>query len=65
MVIMLTCFVAVRQTYLFLVTRYVANIPILVGLGYPVGWSACCITEVTYWLIRRRSWKRKNTEVTL
>lgn len=65
MIIMLTCFVAVRQTYLFLVTRYVANIPILVGLGYPVGWTACCITEVTYWLIRRRGWNRKKAEVTL
>ena len=65
MIIMLTCFVAVRQTYLFLVTRFVANIPILVGLGYPVGWTACCITEVTYWLIRRRGWNRKKAEVTL
>ena len=65
MIIMLTNFVLVRQTYLFLVTRFVANIPILVGLGYPVGWSACCITEVTYWLIRRRSWNRKNTEAAL
>ncbi len=65
MIIMLTNFVLVRQAYLFLVTRFVANIPILVGLGYPVGWSACCITEVTYWLIRRRSWNRKNTEAAL
>lgn len=65
MIIMLTCFVAVRQTYLFWVTRFVANIPILVGLGYPVGWSACCITEVTYWLIRRRIWKKKEKEAVL
>ena len=57
MIIMLSCFVGVRQTYLYLVTHYVANIPILVGLGYPVGWTACCITEVTYWLIRWRGKK--------
>ena len=59
MIIMLSCFVGVRQTYLYLVTHYVANIPILVGLGYPVGWTACCITEVTYWLIRWRGKERR------
>ena len=48
MVIMLLCFVALRQTYLFLVTRFVANTPVLVGLGYPVGWVSCCIIEIIY-----------------
>ena len=48
MVIMLLCFVALRQAYLFLVTRFVANTPVLVGLGYPVGWVSCCIIEIIY-----------------
>ena len=59
MVIMLVSFVAVRQVYLFLVTRYVANTPLLVGLGYPVGWVVCCVIEVSYFLIGLR--KRQRT----
>ena len=53
MAIMLTSFVAIRQLYLFLVTRLVANTPVLVGLGYPVGWICCCVIEVSYYLARR------------
>ncbi len=58
MVIMLIAFVALRQLYLFTVTHYVANTPLLVGLGYPVGWTMCFILEVSYWLIRRRKWQK-------
>lgn len=58
MVIMLLSFVAVRQVYLFLVTRYVANTPLLVGLGYPVGWVVCCMIEVSYFLIGLRKRQR-------
>ena len=54
MIIMLSCFVALRQTYLFVVTRFIANTPLLVGIGYPVGWVSCCIAEVTYYLLKRR-----------
>jgi putative MATE family efflux protein len=52
MIIMIACFVVIRQIYLFVVTRYVANTPLLVGLGYPVGWVACCIVELTYYRIK-------------
>ena len=52
MVIMLLAFVALRQTYLFIVTRFIANTPVLVGLGYPVGWVSCMIIEVTYFFVR-------------
>ncbi|MBR2812197.1 MAG: MATE family efflux transporter [Solobacterium sp.] len=38
MVIMLIGFVAVRQAYLFIMTRFISNTPVTVGLGYPVGW---------------------------
>ena len=54
MVIMLGCFVALRQVYLFVVTRFIANTPLLVGLGYPVGWVSCCIVELTYYFYRTK-----------
>ena len=56
MVIMLLAFVVIRQIYLFVVTRYVANTPFLVGFGYPVGWVCCFIVEVIYFILR---WGRK------
>ena len=56
MVIMLLSFVVIRQIYLFIVTRFVANTPFLVGFGYPVGWMCCCAIEVTYYLVKRRRW---------
>lgn len=52
MIIMISTFVVVRQIYLFVITRFVANTPILVGLGYPVGWICCCILEVSYYFLR-------------
>ena len=52
MFIMLACFVGIRQIYLFTATRLIANTPVIVGLGYPVGWSTCCIVELTYYYLR-------------
>ena len=54
MVIMLSTFVALRQCYLYLVTRFVANTPRIVGFGYPVGWMACCVIEILYAVYRRK-----------
>jgi len=54
MIIMLTSFVAIRQIYLFIVTHFVANTPLLVGLGYPVGWVTCCILELSYYYRRQK-----------
>lgn len=59
MIIMMACFIGVRQIYLFVVTHFVANIPALVGFGYPVGWMSCCAAEVIYWLVR---WKGKMSD---
>lgn len=56
MVIMLSCFVVLRQIYLFIMTRFVANTPFVVGFGYPVGWVSCCIIEIAYFRIR---WGKK------
>ena len=54
MVIMLLGFVAVRQTYLFIMTRFVANTASIVGFGYPVGWTATCIMELLYFELKWR-----------
>ena len=59
MAIMLMGFVVIRQIYLFVVTRFVANTPRLVGFGYPVGWMSVCVIEVAYFFIR---WKGKTVE---
>ena len=59
MFIMLFAFVAIRQAYLFIVTRFVANTALLVGLGYPVGWVSCCVIELTYYFLKH---KRKAAE---
>ena len=56
MIILLFSFVAVRQVYLFIMTRFIANTPFAVGLGYPVGWAVCCILETLY---ARRARKRR------
>ena len=55
MICMLSCFVALRQIYLFTMTHFIANTPVTVGLGYPVGWTSCFIAEITYfwWRYRR------------
>ena len=60
MVIMLLCFVGIRQIYLFVLTRFIANTPALVGFGYPVGWMTCCAMEVVYWFVR---WRGKGAPV--
>ncbi len=56
MLIMIMTFVGLRQIYLFVMTHYISNTPALVGFGYPVGWVACCIIEVSYYFIR---WGRR------
>ena len=60
MIIMLSTFVALRQVYLYVVTRFIANTPRLVGFGYPVGWMACCAVELLYFAYRRS--RRLNLE---
>ena len=54
MVIMLTSFVAIRQIYLFVMTRFISNTPRPVGFSYPVGWTVCMVLEVAYYMVRWR-----------
>ena len=53
MIIMLSCFVGLRQLYLYLITHLYANTPRIVGFGYPVGWSSCLAVMLAYYLWRR------------
>ena len=49
MVIILSSFVAFRQVYLFIVTKYVANTLTNVAMSYPLGWIlACLLTVICY-----------------
>ena len=60
MVIMIVAFVVIRQIYLFLVTHFVANTPLLVGIGYPVGWGCCFVLELSYLVYRKKhGWKKQ------
>ena len=52
MIIMLSTFVVTRQIYLYIATHFFANTAAVVGFGYPVGWAACMILEVGYYIIR-------------
>ena len=66
MIIMLVAFVGIRQLYLFLITHFVANTPMLVGLGYPVGWTSCFIIEVSYYYFHHvRRWQKQAVQETI
>lgn len=49
MLIMLGSFVAFRQLYLFIVTRYISNTIFWVAMGYPMGWLLCSLITVLYY----------------
>lgn len=55
MIIMLTGFVLIRQIYLFIMTRFIANTPSTVGFGYPVGWMITCVLEILYF---KKKWSK-------
>lgn len=50
MLIMLTSFIGVRQVYLFIMSRYISNELIPIGISYPVGWFTCCVLTLIYYL---------------
>ena len=49
MIIMLSTFVAFRQVYLFIMSNFISNDPLPVGMGYPAGWFACAIITILYY----------------
>ena len=59
MIVMLIAFVGIRQIYLFVLTRFIINVPKWVGFGYPVGWTCCFILMIAYWVWRHGApWKQ-------
>lgn len=48
MIIMLSTFVGFRQIALFVISNYISNDLIPVGLSYPLGWIACATTLLIY-----------------
>ena len=48
MIIMMSCFIVFRQIYLFVVSSLI-NLPILIALGYPLGWLLCAIILSIYY----------------
>lgn len=49
MIIMLSTFIGVRQIYLFIMSNFISNELIPIGLSYPVGWLACGICTLIYY----------------
>ncbi len=49
MVIMISCYVGVRQLYLYVMTHFIANTPLAVIAAFPVGWTCGLIlTAIRY-----------------
>ncbi len=49
MVTMLVSFVGFRQLYLFVVSNFISNDLLPIGLAYPAGWMLCAICNVIYY----------------
>lgn len=49
MIIMLSTFVGFRQVYLFVMSNFISNGPIPIGMSYPAGWLACAILTLIYY----------------
>ena len=59
MYVMLFSFVAARQIYLFVVSRFISNTIIPIAFGYPFGWLLCStIITITYFISFRKEEKR-------
>lgn len=60
MFIMLTCFVLIRQIYLYFISR-VATSVLPIALGYPLGWILCAIFQYAYY--KRSGWEKRQASV--
>ncbi len=49
MFIMLFSFVAFRQTYLFVVSRFISNTIMPIAMAFPVGWILCATLTIVYY----------------
>ncbi len=49
MIIMLCSFVGLRQIYLFIMSNYISNDLLPIGMGYPFGWVSCAALMLIYY----------------
>ena len=51
MIIMLSCFVLFRQTYLFVVSRFISNTILPIAMGFPAGWVLSAVITFIYYKV--------------
>ena len=51
MIIMIMSFVVFRQTYLFVVSRFISNTVIPIAMGFPAGWVLSAIITIIYYKV--------------
>ena len=61
MVIMLSSFVAFRQTYLFVVSRFISNTILPIVMGFPAGWVLAAVITFIYYKVTGLKPKEKKT----
>lgn len=49
MIIMLSSYVLFRQLYMFVVSNFIANVPLAIIMGYPAGWIICSLVMSIYY----------------
>lgn len=49
MMIMLCSFVGIRQIYLYIMSNYISNDLLPIGMGYPFGWISCAALMLLYY----------------
>lgn len=59
MVIMLTSFVAFRQTYLFIVSNFISNTILPIAMAFPAGWVLAAIITFIYYKVSGLEVKEK------
>ena len=62
MIIMLTSFVAFRQTYLFIVSKFISNTILPIAMGFPAGWVLAAILTIIYYKVSGLKPKEKKDE---
>ena len=50
MIAMLTCFVGLRQVYLYIASNFISNSLISIVISYPVGWLTCALMILPMYL---------------
>ena len=51
MIIMLSSFVLFRQTYLFVVSKFISNTILPIAMGFPAGWVISAIVTIIYYKV--------------